>query len=85
MIDPAFLAEQADVDFFMRAIERIRQTCEDPAVAHEFTGELEPGQPWRSSGAAGELPNRVHTVYHPVGTCRMGTDCAPWSTLTSKC
>ena len=75
VIDPAFLAEQADVDFFMRAIERIRQTCEDPAVAHEFTGELEPGQPFKDPAALRrELPNRVHTVYHPVGTCRMGTD-----------
>jgi choline dehydrogenase len=74
-IDPAFLKEQADTDFIMQAIERIRQTCEDPAVAGEFTGELEPGSPFRDKAALlKELPNRVHTVYHPVGTCRMGQD-----------
>jgi choline dehydrogenase-like flavoprotein len=59
----------------MQSIERIRQTCEDPAVAHEFTGELEPGPPFMDKAAMlRELPNRVHTVYHPVGTCRMGVD-----------
>jgi choline dehydrogenase-like flavoprotein len=75
IIDPAFLKEQADVDFMMSAIERVRQTCEDPAVAGEFTGELEPGPNYKDKAALlRELPNRVHTVYHPVGTCRMGVD-----------
>ena len=75
VIDPAFLSEQADVDFIMQGIDRIRQTCEDPAVAHELTGELEPGQPFMDKAALlRELPNRVHSVYHPVGTCRMGVD-----------
>ena len=38
-------------------------------------GELHPGADFMSEDAlAAELGNRAHTVYHPVGTCRMSTD-----------
>ena len=74
-IDPHFLEEQADVDFFMNAIKRTRDLMTDPALAGELTGELHPGPDYFDESALrAELPNRVMTVYHPVGTCRMGTD-----------
>jgi choline dehydrogenase-like flavoprotein len=38
-------------------------------------GDLHPGPDFKDDAAmAKELPNRIHTVYHPVGTCRMGSD-----------
>ncbi len=44
-------------------------------LAGVVTGELHPGSAFASDQAmAAELPTRIHTVYHPVGTCRMGVD-----------
>ncbi len=37
--------------------------------------ELHPGPSFTDRAAlAREVPNRATTVYHPVGTCRMGSD-----------
>jgi choline dehydrogenase len=39
------------------------------------TAELHPADACRDDAALRrELPNRATTVYHPVGTCRMGSD-----------
>ena len=74
-IDPHFLEESADVEFFINAVKRTRALVEDPAVAGELNGELHPGPDYQDDDALrGELPNRFMTVYHPVGTCRMGSD-----------
>lgn len=75
IIDPAFLKRESDVDTLMRGIALTREIMADAAVAGELTGELEPGPKFSDAAALRrELPNRVCTVYHPVGTCRMGTD-----------
>jgi choline dehydrogenase-like flavoprotein len=38
-------------------------------------GEIGPGPAYFDEAAMRrELPNFVHSVYHPVGTCRMGVD-----------
>jgi choline dehydrogenase-like flavoprotein len=75
IIDPAYLTNSADVDLLMRGIEITREFMANAAVTSELKGELHPGADFSDSAAMRkELPNRVCTVYHPVGTCRMGTD-----------
>lgn len=75
IIDPAYLTNSADVDLLMRGVEITRELMAHQAVAGELNGELHPGEDFRDPAALRkELPNRVCTVYHPVGTCRMGTD-----------
>lgn len=74
-IDPHFLEASADVDFLMKSIELCRDIMNDAAIKGRHQGELEPGAPFSDAAALRkELPNRVCTVYHPVGTCRMGVD-----------
>jgi choline dehydrogenase-like flavoprotein len=74
-IDPAFLVEEEDAEWMMRGIELLREIMGTGAIAEEVTEELHPGPEFKDAGALRkEMPNRVQTVYHPVGTCRMGTD-----------
>jgi choline dehydrogenase len=73
-IDPNFLAEPADRDALMRGIELVREIMGGPTMSKFVTGELEPGPSFGGDALLKELPNRVATVYHPVGTCRMGVD-----------
>ena len=74
-IDPHFLEDPSDRELLLRSIELTREIMSSPAIRDYVTGELEPGPRFRSRAElVGELPNRVSTVYHPVGTCRMGMD-----------
>ena len=75
LIDPAFLADKADLEQLLTGIELAREIMSHPTIAKFVTAELEPGPKfYRREAMARELPNRICTVYHPVGTCRMGVD-----------
>ncbi|MGH3517292.1 MAG: GMC family oxidoreductase [Haloechinothrix sp.] len=75
LIDPAYLAESADVDLLVDGIKMIREVMANRLVAADVTGEFAPGERFLDETALRrELPNRIHSVYHPVGTCRMGVD-----------
>ncbi len=74
-IDPHFLEDPADVEFMVRGIKMTREIMASAPIRGEITGELEPGPSFFEDAALRrEIPNRVATVYHPVGTCRMGRD-----------
>ncbi len=74
-IDPHYLEAEADVALLMRGIAMTREIMASGEILGELTGELEPGADFSDTDALRrELPNRVCTVYHPVGTCRMGVD-----------
>jgi choline dehydrogenase len=75
VIDPHFLEEPDDARLLLEGIERVRAVMASKRLAGVVTGELHPGSAFASREAmAAELPMRIHTVYHPVGTCRMGVD-----------
>ena len=72
LIDPGYLRASADTEVL---IEGIKMTREIMAGAGDNKGEIGPGPKYFSDAAIRrELPNYVHSVYHPVGTCRMGVD-----------
>ncbi len=75
LIDPAYLSEPDDARFLLDGMKLVREVMASKRLADVVTGELLPGLEFADDAAlARELPNRIHTVYHPVGTCRMGVD-----------
>jgi choline dehydrogenase len=74
LIDPNYLAEESDRRLLIEGVAMVRETMGHPAIKGSVTAELHPGGDWTDSTAEHEVRNRATTVYHPVGTCRMGVD-----------
>jgi choline dehydrogenase-like flavoprotein len=73
LIDPNFLGEDIDMDAMLAAYKTTRRLMETPALRalqkrDMVTSEVETDEDVRAI-----LRARVDTVYHPVGTCKMGT------------
>ncbi|WP_040810546.1 GMC family oxidoreductase [Nocardia concava] len=74
-IDPNYLAEQRDLNTLAHGMELTREVMSAKSIADMVDTEISPGPQYPTRQAlAAEIPNRATTVYHPVGTCRMGTD-----------
>lgn len=74
-IDPGYLTDPADAQLLLDGIDLCREIMAHGSIAPELELELHPGKEFFDKAAMRkELPNRVATVYHPVGTARMGSD-----------
>ena len=74
IIDPAFLADPLDHQVLVEGLEMIREIMNHPTISDHVEGEYEPGPSYSGKALADEVLNRATTVYHPVGSCRMGVD-----------
>jgi len=75
VIDPGYLTEPGDSRVLLDGMELIREVMASPVISGLVSLELNPGPDFPDRAAlAAELPNRATSVYHAVGTCRMGTD-----------
>ncbi|MBF2754222.1 MAG: GMC family oxidoreductase N-terminal domain-containing protein [Gammaproteobacteria bacterium AqS3] len=74
-VNTNYLSDPRDVTAICRGIERVRRIVGQPAARQLVAREVEPG-PEVSGEAALEryLRDTFTTVYHPVGTCKMGRD-----------
>jgi len=72
LIDPGYLAAGRDAEVLLEGIGMVREAM---AGLGDNQGELVPGLKYTDAAELRRaLPNIVHSVYHPVGTCRMGSD-----------
>lgn len=74
LIDPAFLEDEADMDVLLKGVKMVDRIVKSPAFdpirgKRLYTHENMSDDEWRE-----EIRTRADTVYHPVGTCKMGVD-----------
>jgi choline dehydrogenase len=75
VIDPGYLTEPDDAEVLLDGMELIREAMNSNLIAGDVALELSPGREHADRAAlAREVPNRATSVYHAVGTCRMGID-----------
>lgn len=73
LIDPAFLSDPRDVETLRKGARMMAEIMGAPALNKYRGAELYPaGQSDAELDAA--IRARADTIYHPVGTCRMGSD-----------
>lgn len=74
VIDPRFLSNQGDLDLLRAGLRRTHQIMTTAPLGDRITkSETMSGQE-TDAQLDQIIRNRADTVYHPVGTCRMGAD-----------
>jgi choline dehydrogenase-like flavoprotein len=75
VLDPNYLADDADLEVAVEGFKRMRQVFEAPAFKHLLKDEQLPGPSVQTDE---EIRTFIRewgkTDYHPVGSCKMGVD-----------
>ncbi len=75
LIDPSYLSAPEDIETMVAAVKIGRQILSAPSMAAFSKTELVPGPAVQSKAdIVADIRRRAETIYHPVGTCRMGRD-----------
>jgi choline dehydrogenase len=75
LIDPGYLSDPTDADVLVHGVRLARRIAATPPLAAFIADELAPGADAQSDDAILEHVRALsQTLYHPVGTCRLGTD-----------
>ena len=74
LIDPGFLSEEEDMDRMVRGFRLMREILSAPALQAYRGKDLYSEDVETDEAIRKAIRQRADTVYHPVGTCRMGQD-----------
>jgi choline dehydrogenase-like flavoprotein len=73
LIDPAFLRDPDDMARMVRGFKRVREILRQPALAgHGGTESASSSEAQSDAQIEQFIRRHADTIYHPVGTCRMG-------------
>lgn len=73
LVDPNFFGDEEDMERMVRGFRRMRAILSQPALAGLGARELPASATARSDDEIRQfIRSHADTIYHPVGTCRMG-------------
>ena len=85
LIDPAFLRDPDDVARLVRGFKVMRQLLQQPALARHGGMESKASTEAQSDAQIEQfVRNHADTIYHPVGTCRMGPDATQGAVVDAR-
>lgn len=74
LIDPAFLDHEDDLEDLLRAFKLVRQLMDAPALRRWRKRDLVTAHVHSDDEIRAVIREGADTIYHPVGTCKMGID-----------
>ncbi len=74
LIDFDYLADPADLDVLSEGSEMVREIMAGAAFGGSIKSEIHPGTDLKGQALRDAILNRATSVYHGVGTCKMGID-----------
>ena len=74
LIDYNYFSDSADVELLAEGTETLREILRRPEFENTLTGETDPGSDLHGADLRTALKRRAISVFHGVGTCRMGID-----------
>lgn len=83
-IDPNFFSHSEDMKIMIRGWKKQHQMLNSKAFDEVRGDELYPVDPNDELAIEQDIRNRADTQYHPVGTCKMGTQNDPFAVVDSN-
>jgi choline dehydrogenase len=86
LIDANYLAERRDLDTLMAGVKIGRDILADSELDRYRADEFEPGVAVKSDAELEQwIRAKCETIYHPVGTCKMGPGNDPLAVVDHRC
>ena len=68
-----YLSNEIDLKYMVQGINKVREIFQTPSMQELDATELQPGDKYNTDEAIEEfIKNESLSVYHPIGTCKMG-------------
>lgn len=74
VIDPEFLSDPRDIDLLKKGVREMYRIMQSPPMTHFAGRDRNPVDPNDDDMLERLIRARADTIYHPVGTARMGSD-----------
>lgn len=75
VIEPQFFSDKRDLEVLLWALKKSMAVASDPAMKEYTPGPIHfPEGPYSDESLKAHIRKSLETLYHPVGTCKMGHD-----------